>query len=432
MQDSKGQGAIEYLMNYGWVIVVVVIIGTSLWYLGIFDLEQSAISYEGFVRIRPLVESVIFTTDGDFAANFVNGAGNLITVNNISVVNHDGTVCHCIIEGSNMIRAGKAFEMGGTACSADHTVGDPFLIYLTINYTMSIAAMDVEKVENGTIRGRYGGAISDIVPADSDVQGCLSIGGYWLGNWYCDGGNDCALKPKCCGDDPSEYYKYLVPGYSDSPVCCAHESSCASFAASHDCWAEGTPGTTASGSNRHLCDDGAWLECPSGGECNIEHNYICTQNGGTWLWRTSPASDDPDRCSGNTDGWHYCSGDTAQNRNYYCSGESCTYSVAGSDNCNGYDGSYCNGNTLESRNYYCSGGGCPYSVTGSDDCSDCSCNCGNYNQAEGSYCGDGKDNDCDGCTDGVDSDCGGTEANCSDGLDNDCDGDIDGADSDCP
>ncbi|MBU4406209.1 MAG: hypothetical protein KKB24_01340, partial [Candidatus Altiarchaeota archaeon] len=121
----------------------------------------------------------------------------------------------------------------------------------------------------------------------------------------------------------------------------------------------------------------------------------------TWLWRESPANDDPDRCSGNTDGWSYCSGDTAQNRNYYCSGESCTYSVAGSDNCNGYDG--CSGD--EYRDYYCSGGSCPYS---GDDCSDCSCSCGDYNEAEttaNGNCADGKDNDCDGPIDGADPGC---------------------------
>ncbi|MBU4265834.1 MAG: hypothetical protein L6243_05435 [Candidatus Altiarchaeales archaeon] len=396
MQDSKGQGAMEYLMNYGWVIVIVVIIGASLWYLGIFDLEQSATSYEGFTRIRPLVESVIFTTDGDFAARFVNGAGNLITINNISVVNHDGTECHCTIQGSSIIRAGIAFDMGGTACSADHNVGDPFLIYLTINYTMSMPGMDIEKVENGTIRGRYGGAIGDVIPADTDIQGCFGVSGYWLGNQYCLGGDNCAQKPKCCGDDPAEYYKS-----SWSTVCCAQESSCGSFLPSHYCWSEGTPGSTAGQSNVYMCDDGGWLDCPSAGECNIENSYICTQNSGTWLWRESPANDDPDRCSGNTDGWSYCSGDTAQNRNYYCSGESCTYSVAGSDNCNGYDG--CSGD--EYRDYYCSGGSCPYS---GDDCSDCSCSCGDYNEAEttaNGNCADGKDNDCDGPIDGADPGC---------------------------
>jgi len=434
MSESKGQGAMEYLMNYGWVIVIVVIIGASLWYLGIFDLEQSATSYEGFARIRPLVESVIFTTDGDFATKFVNGAGNMITVNNISVVNHDGTVCHCIIEGSNIIRAGNAFEMGGTACSSDHNVGDPFLIYLTINYTMNIPSMDVERIENGTIRGRYGGAIGDIIPADSDIQGCLGISGYWLGNQYCLGGDDCAQKPKCCGDDPAEYYKS-----SWSTACCGQESSCSgTITKEHWCFIEGTPGLTGGYNNLYLCDDGGWLQCPSGGECTIKHSYICTQHSDVWLWRASPASDDPDRCSGNSDGRFYCNVDgvTWENRNYYCSGESCTYDVDASYNCNNDDDCYTYGSGCEERDYSCSEGSCPYTYSnrntdgcsgddyedyycaGSsctyspDDCSAsgnadedavaCNCDCNGYDVEEsdaGGNCEDEKDNDCDGTTD---------------------------------
>jgi len=151
----------------------------------------------------------------------VNGAGTTIMVSNITVVNNDGTRCHCIINGSNMIPPGKEFKMGGTACSADHYVGDQFLINLRINYNTTVGGVDVERVENGTIRGTYGGAIKGIIPADSDIQGCLGVGAYWLGDNYCDGGDDCASKPKCCGDDSGEYYKI-----SWSSACCAHNTSC--------------------------------------------------------------------------------------------------------------------------------------------------------------------------------------------------------------
>jgi uncharacterized protein (UPF0333 family) len=34
--NNKGQGAMEYLMTYGWAILVVVIIGGVMWYLGFF------------------------------------------------------------------------------------------------------------------------------------------------------------------------------------------------------------------------------------------------------------------------------------------------------------------------------------------------------------------------------------------------------------
>jgi len=65
MSKPKAQGAFEYLMTYGWLIIIIIVIGVTLWYLGIFGIEQTASSYQGFTRIQPLVESVIFTTDGD-------------------------------------------------------------------------------------------------------------------------------------------------------------------------------------------------------------------------------------------------------------------------------------------------------------------------------------------------------------------------------
>ena len=33
---NKGQGAMEYLMTYGWAILVVMIVGVVLWQLGVF------------------------------------------------------------------------------------------------------------------------------------------------------------------------------------------------------------------------------------------------------------------------------------------------------------------------------------------------------------------------------------------------------------
>jgi len=34
--EAKDQSAIEYLVTYGWVILVVIIIGIVLWHLGVF------------------------------------------------------------------------------------------------------------------------------------------------------------------------------------------------------------------------------------------------------------------------------------------------------------------------------------------------------------------------------------------------------------
>ncbi|MBS3060908.1 MAG: hypothetical protein J4432_05375 [DPANN group archaeon] len=48
---KKGQGAMEYLMSYGWALIIVLIIGIVLFNSGVFD--QNAESATGWMRIRP-------------------------------------------------------------------------------------------------------------------------------------------------------------------------------------------------------------------------------------------------------------------------------------------------------------------------------------------------------------------------------------------
>lgn len=53
---SNGQGAAEYLLNYGWVIITIVAIGVSMYYLGIFNLssQSNLVRAPGFSKIKPL------------------------------------------------------------------------------------------------------------------------------------------------------------------------------------------------------------------------------------------------------------------------------------------------------------------------------------------------------------------------------------------
>ncbi|MFH1664121.1 MAG: hypothetical protein ABH986_04925 [archaeon] len=71
-----------------------------------------------------------------------------------------------------------------------------------------------------------------------------------------------------------------------------------------------------------------------------------------------------DPCSGVTCS-NYCSGET-RFFSGYCSGGSCI--GYNSQNCNNFDGYACNGNTREYRDYYCSPNSCNYSVSSSTNC----------------------------------------------------------------
>ena len=53
MKMKKGQGAFEYMMSYGWAVLVIVVLAVVLWNLGVFNPSQ-ATQATGFSVIRPV------------------------------------------------------------------------------------------------------------------------------------------------------------------------------------------------------------------------------------------------------------------------------------------------------------------------------------------------------------------------------------------
>jgi len=51
MEENKGQGALEYLLTYGWAILVVIIVGLVLWRSGVFGTSLTGAS--GFDVLIP-------------------------------------------------------------------------------------------------------------------------------------------------------------------------------------------------------------------------------------------------------------------------------------------------------------------------------------------------------------------------------------------
>ncbi|MCX6694679.1 MAG: hypothetical protein NTU61_00065 [Candidatus Altiarchaeota archaeon] len=108
---KKGQSAMEYLMTYGWAIMVVMVAGIALWRLGILNVGSSIpTTSEGFQAIKPMLSSCELTGDYDgqacedagerrhgclgvFKCTFVNAAGAPIRLKRISVSTVPGRYC---------------------------------------------------------------------------------------------------------------------------------------------------------------------------------------------------------------------------------------------------------------------------------------------------------------------------------------------------
>ncbi len=81
---KKGQGAMEYLMTYGWAILVVLIVGIVLWKTGLFG--TSATGQSGFDVLVPDQWKINGTNS---VIKFHNVAGRTLYVSSITV-NEEG------------------------------------------------------------------------------------------------------------------------------------------------------------------------------------------------------------------------------------------------------------------------------------------------------------------------------------------------------
>lgn len=99
MITKKGQGAMEYLMTYGWAILVVIIVGVVLWQMGIFNPSGgTAPGMSGFGSIRP----------NEWACNAGTNAVNLVVVNTVGqgITLDDTTTTLCGLAANTTVAAG--------------------------------------------------------------------------------------------------------------------------------------------------------------------------------------------------------------------------------------------------------------------------------------------------------------------------------------
>jgi hypothetical protein len=88
MRFLRGQSAIEYMMTYGWAILVVLVAGIVLWQMGYLELGRNITpDKRGFSQLTPLDWSLIINA---------NGLGNLTLI----IQNNAGTVVEIQADGT--------------------------------------------------------------------------------------------------------------------------------------------------------------------------------------------------------------------------------------------------------------------------------------------------------------------------------------------
>lgn len=132
---SKGQGAMEYLMTYGWAIMVVMIVGIVLWQLGVFKLGTSGTGTAGFAAVKPIDHT---HSGGDLQLVVMNAVGSSV---NIAITSDPAS--NPVITTGGPIGGGDTMLVSVKAIPNFCGVGiDSYDVKLVINYTNLITGLN--------------------------------------------------------------------------------------------------------------------------------------------------------------------------------------------------------------------------------------------------------------------------------------------------
>ena len=158
---KKGQGAFEYLMTYGWAILVVLVIGVALWYLGVFSVGTGGVNRaSGFAKMKVADPTIQYSDSGNLLKFIiVNGAGTGIEDVTATIIGGDHG-CNNLTGklGKTVLIEGETTEVifGGGSAVADQCTkvgGSSFLAQVQINYTQSLMGTVYHRSDTGIISG---------------------------------------------------------------------------------------------------------------------------------------------------------------------------------------------------------------------------------------------------------------------------------------
>ena len=157
----KGQTAIEYLMTYGWAILIILIVAGVLAYYGIFApsgfLGPTA---RGFGQVQVLNPWSLVAANGALTLNLENRVGGTITITNVSyTLTNGGTgtyydlpTCSGCSSGTDITSGSKAvFITTPVPAPTGLTAGSTYTATVTIAYNYSSGQFS----STGTISGTF-------------------------------------------------------------------------------------------------------------------------------------------------------------------------------------------------------------------------------------------------------------------------------------
>ena len=147
MFGRKGQGAMEYLMTYGWALLVIVVVGAALFALGVLNpTTYTQTRCQGF-QYFSYQDQKADTTNDNVALSLVNGPQDVT----VTAMTWGGSAV--TLTSGTTATAGSKFTPTGTITLAS-AAADPYTnVVATITY--SVSGGIAGKVDRGTCSGIY-------------------------------------------------------------------------------------------------------------------------------------------------------------------------------------------------------------------------------------------------------------------------------------
>ncbi len=150
----KAQSAMEYLMTYGWAILIVIIVAAALYALGVFNpATYTGSQATGFPNLGAPREWQFDSASNQLTVILQNQkVGRQITVNNVSATCGSGGSA---VESSETAAGTVTISAGGTSqftFTCDNlNAGDPYSYEIVVKYVPS--GLTLEQVDRGRITG---------------------------------------------------------------------------------------------------------------------------------------------------------------------------------------------------------------------------------------------------------------------------------------
>ncbi len=148
---KKGQAALEYLMTYGWAILIIVIIGVALYAMGIFNPSTFVgKKYSGLTAFTVLDWKAIDTTNDTFVVELSPRGHTFSAIS--ATLKYGGATWACTPSSTTMNPSGK-YNITCTTSTNVWTKGDTYTnLGLSITYTDQDTGL--QHTSTGTFSGK--------------------------------------------------------------------------------------------------------------------------------------------------------------------------------------------------------------------------------------------------------------------------------------